>query len=214
MLPVWLVIAAFTVVLLLPSAGVLWWRSGDDADPTRASPPATLQVPRRSTPTEEIASPEQRMLDARQLAVPVQGIRTSQLHDNFSDSRSRGRKHKALDIMAPRGTPVLAADDGEVAKISSNKAGGLAVYQVDASGHIVYYYAHLDHYAENLREGQALHRGDVIGYVGTTGNAPESAPHLHFAVLMLERKGRWWGGEALNPYDALVREDALVAARR
>ena len=150
----------------------------------------------------------------RSLAVPVQGIRRSQLRDNFSDARGRGRKHKALDIMAPRGTPVLAADDGAVAKISSNKAGGLAVYQVDATGRFVYYYAHLDRYAENLRDGQPLHRGDLIGYVGTTGNAPESAPHLHFAVLLLERKGRWWGGEALNPYGALVRDETVAAAPR
>ena len=98
-----------------------------------------------------------------------------------------------------------------MAKISSNKAGGLSVYQVDATGRIVYYYAHLDRYADNLRDGQRLRRGDVIGYVGTTGNAPETAPHLHFAVLVVERKGRWWGGEALNPYDALVRDDGAVA---
>ncbi|MDB5857000.1 MAG: endopeptidase [Ramlibacter sp.] len=153
-------------------------------------------------------------LAARTLAVPVQGIRRSQLRDTFSDERGRGRKHKALDIMAPRGTPVLAADDGEVAKISSNKAGGLSIYQVDPSGRIVYYYAHLDHYAEHLHDGQPLRRGDVIGYVGTSGNAPESAPHLHFAVLVLERKGRWWGGEALNPYAALVRGETVAAAGR
>jgi murein DD-endopeptidase MepM/ murein hydrolase activator NlpD len=169
-----------------------------------------VHIPGRSS--APAAAPD--LLSGRTLTVPVQGVRASQLRDNFSDARGAKRKHKALDIMAPRGTPVLAADDGQVAKISSNKAGGLAVYQVDASGHIVYYYAHLDRYAEDLREGQALHRGDVIGYVGTTGNAPETAPHLHFAVLLLERKGRWWGGEALNPYDALVHQPAVVAARR
>ena len=172
---------------------------------------AAVDLPRVASGSQPAASD---ILAARTLAIPVQGIRRAQLRDNFSDERSRGRKHKALDIMAPRGTPVLAADDGQVAKISRNKAGGLSIYQVDASGHVVYYYAHLDRYAENLREGQALHRGDVIGYVGTTGNAPESAPHLHFAVLVLERKGRWWGGEALNPYAALVRDRAVVAAGR
>src|SRR6478752_3484217 len=158
MLPVWLVIAAFTVVLLLPSAGVLWWRSGDDADPTRASPPATLQVPRRSTPTEEIASPEQRMLDARQLAVPVQGIAPARLRDTFHETRGARRVHKALDIMAPWGTPVLAAEDGKITKISSNRGGGLALYLVDAGGTFVYYYAHLAGYADGLHEGQDVKR--------------------------------------------------------
>jgi murein DD-endopeptidase MepM/ murein hydrolase activator NlpD len=176
-------------------------------------PPAPVELPPVAVVHGAASAPHD-PLGARMLAVPVQGIRSAQLRDNFSDARSRGRKHKALDIMAPRGTPVLAADDGKVAKISSNKGGGLAVYQVDPTGSIVYYYAHLDHYAEGLRDGQPLHRGDLIGYVGTTGNAPETAPHLHFAVLALARKGRWWGGEALNPYDALVRGEAVATAGR
>ena len=192
------VLLACTVALLLQaSSGVR-----PPAVEVAVAPPASA-----ATPRPQVVDP----LSAHRLVVPVQGIRRSQLRDNFSDDRGRGRKHKALDIMAPRGTPVLAADDGTVAKISSNKAGGLSVYQVDATGRIVYYYAHLDRYADKLRDGQPLRRGDVIGYVGTTGNAPESAPHLHFAVLVLERKGRWWGGEALNPYDALVRDDKAVA---
>ena len=175
-------------------------------------PPAPVELPRASV--AQAAAPAADPLAARRLAVPVQGIRPSQLRNTFGDSRSRGRKHKALDIMAPRGTPVLAADDGMVAKISSNKGGGLSIYQVDPSGSIVYYYAHLDRYADNLRDGQPLHRGDLIGYVGSTGNAPETAPHLHFAVLALERKGRWWGGEALNPYDALLRGEGVTTAGR
>jgi len=175
-------------------------------------PPAPVQLPPPVARHSALAAND--TLSARKLAVPVQGIRPSQLRDTFSDARSRGRKHKALDIMAPRGTPVLAADDGKVAKISSNKGGGLSVYQVDPSGSIVYYYAHLDRYAEGLRDGQPLHRGDLLGYVGSTGNAPETAPHLHFAVLVLERKGRWWGGEALNPYEALLHgEDVTTAGR-
>jgi murein DD-endopeptidase MepM/ murein hydrolase activator NlpD len=192
-----------TVALLLhASSGVLLPRVGESTPPVAVSRPKT--VPH---------APAADLLAARSLGVPVQGVLRSQLRDNFSDERGRGRKHKALDIMAPRGTPVLAADDGRVAKISSNLAGGLAVYQVDPSGAVVYYYAHLDHYAENLHDGQALRRGDVIGYVGTTGNAPASAPHLHFAVLVVEHKGRWWGGESLNPYAALLRADTLTAAR-
>jgi murein DD-endopeptidase MepM/ murein hydrolase activator NlpD len=190
------------IVLLCSVALLLHASSGER--PLAVSQAVAPPVPPAAAPADPLM--------ARRLAVPVQGIRRAQLRDNFSDQRSRGRKHQALDIMAPRGTPVLAADDGEVAKISSNKGGGLSVYQVDPTGHIVYYYAHLDRYAENLRDGQPLRRGDVIGYVGTSGNAPASAPHLHFAVLVLERKGRWWGGEALNPYAALMRDDDHVAA--
>lgn len=150
-------------------------------------------------------------LASRRLVVPVDGVHPSQLRDTFDDGRGPGRRHQAIDIMAPRGTPVLAADDGRVAKISSNRGGGLSAYLVDPSGRLVYYYAHLDGYAPGLREGQAVRRGDLIGYVGSTGNAPESAPHLHFAVLLLAAEKRWWGGEALNPYAALVGGEAVAS---
>lgn len=153
------------------------------------------------------------LLVLRHLGVPVAGVPRSRLQDTFTASRSRGRSHKAIDIMAPWGTPVLAADDGRLEKISHNAAGGLAAYQTDPTGQFVYYYAHLAGYADGLREGQALRRGDVIGYVGTTGNAPKTAPHLHFSVMQLAGKGRWWGGEALNPYAALVQGETMVAGR-
>ena len=117
-------------------------------------------------------------------------------------------EHRAIDIMAPWGTPVLAADDGHVTKVSSNRGGGLAVYQADASGRFLYYYAHLAGYAEGLHDGQPVRRGEVIGYVGATGNAPDHAPHLHFAVQYTDNAKRWarlWGrGEAVNPYAALA----------
>ena len=196
----------FSLLLLCLVALLMHASSGERGRPLApvvASPPAQAEP---KTPADVLA--------ARRLTVPVQGVRRSQLRDNFSDTRSRGRKHKALDIMAPRGTPVLAADDGKVAKVSRNLAGGLAVYQVDPSGRIVYYYAHLENYAPGLKEGDRVKRGEVIGYVGTTGNAPESAPHLHFAVMVVERKGRWWGGEAINPYAALVRPEAAVSGTR
>jgi murein DD-endopeptidase MepM/ murein hydrolase activator NlpD len=152
------------------------------------------------------------LLSMRHLIVPVEGVPRSRLRDTFFDGRGEGRKHQAIDIMAPRGTPVLAADDGRVAKISSNRGGGLAAYLVDPSGRLVYYYAHLDGYAADLREGQSVRRGDVIGYVGTTGNAPESTPHLHFAVLLVAQERRWWGGEAINPYAALAGGDTVAAS--
>ncbi|MCC2674172.1 MAG: endopeptidase [Ramlibacter sp.] len=170
--------------------------------------PATKRVP----PPLDVDAPANDLLATRRLVVPVDGVQPSQLRDTFHSGRGKGRKHQAIDIMAPRGTPVLAADDGRVAKISSNQGGGLSAYLVDPSGRLVYYYAHLDGYAPGLREGQPIKRGDLIGYVGSTGNAPESAPHLHFAVLVLARERRWWGGEALNPYAALAGGE-MVASR-
>ena len=169
--------------------------------PLVAQKPATKQPPTASD-----------LLSARQLRIPVEGVARSQLRDTFDDKRGVGRKHKAIDIMAPWGTPVLAADDGRIAKISSNRAGGLSLYQVDASGRLVYYYAHLAGYADDLREGQQVRRGDVIGYVGATGNAPATAPHLHFAVLVLAQERRWWGGEPVNPYEALARDETVTAS--
>jgi murein DD-endopeptidase MepM/ murein hydrolase activator NlpD len=115
--------------------------------------------------------------------------------------------------MAPRGTPVLAADDGVVAKISRNKAGGLAIYQVDGSGHIVYYYAHLDRYADGLKEGMAVKKGDVIGYVGTSGNAPPGTPHLHFTIFKLGPEKQWWKGTAVNPFPLWVVARAAAPDR-
>lgn len=183
-------------------------------EPPRVPPPAPVVVPPRSVQAPDPSALAAELLAARKLQVPVQGMPPSRLQDTFDASRGGQRKHKAIDIMAPRGTPVVAADHGFVAKISSNRAGGLAVYQADSSGRFVYYYAHLDGYAEGLREGQALRPGDLIGYVGTTGNAPESAPHLHFAVMLLTRKGHWWGGESVNPYAALVRDETVASAPR
>ena len=105
------------------------------------------------------------------LVMPVLGVDASQLHDNFYGVRSGGRMHEALDIMAPRGTPVLAAVDGKVRKLFTSKAGGITIYETDPAEQMIYYYAHLDRYANDLIEGKLLRRGDVIGYVGTTGNS-------------------------------------------
>jgi murein DD-endopeptidase MepM/ murein hydrolase activator NlpD len=143
-------------------------------------------------------------LRARGLAVPVLGVYPDQLHDSFNERRSGARVHRALDILAPRGTPVLSADDGRVARIGRNALGGLTLYEVDASGRFVYYYAHLDRYRPGLAEGMRLAKGDVIGYVGTTGNAPADVPHLHFQVMRIGAARRWWDGVPLDarPYFA------------
>lgn len=138
------------------------------------------------------------------LLVPVSGIEAGQLDDSFADGRGGTRVHEAIDIMAPVGAPVLAAADGRIVKLFTSKPGGLTIYQFDPGETIAYYYAHLDRYAESLAEGQEVKRGDLIGYVGYTGNADPAAPHLHFAVFMLGPEKQWWKGTAINPYPLLA----------
>jgi murein DD-endopeptidase MepM/ murein hydrolase activator NlpD len=137
------------------------------------------------------------------LPVPVEGIRREQLRDTYNQSRSEGRTHHAIDIHAPRGTPVIAVADGTIRKLHSGARGGLAIYLMDDDGTTRYYYAHLDGYAQGLREGQRVERGEIIGYVGDTGNAQPGDYHLHFSVAVLDSPSRWWEGENLNPYDLL-----------
>ncbi len=138
------------------------------------------------------------------LLLPVAGIAPTQLIDTFGDDRQGTRRHEALDIMAARGTPVLAASDGKVAKLFTSVLGGLTIYEFDPAGTYCYYYAHLDHYQPGLVEGQSLKRGDVIGYVGSTGDASEDAPHLHFAIFLLGPEKQWSKGTAINPYPLLA----------
>ncbi|MDF1503197.1 M23 family metallopeptidase [Roseisolibacter sp. H3M3-2] len=136
------------------------------------------------------------------LAVPVRGVAATALRDDFDQARGGGsRRHEALDILAPRGTPVVAATDGRVVKLFDSEAGGLTVYQADASNRYVLLYGHLDRYEPGIAEGQAVRQGQVIGYVGSTGNASADAPHLHFAVARSADPARWWGsGTPVNPY--------------
>lgn len=136
--------------------------------------------------------------------MPVLGVLPTDLHDTYEQARSGGRTHRALDILAPRGTPVVAAVDGEIRKLFTSRAGGLTIYQFDREESHVYYYAHLDSYANGLAEGEMVRQGTVIGYVGTTGNAPPGTPHLHFAVELLPPTKEWWKGEPVNPYPILT----------
>ena len=147
------------------------------------------------------------------LLVPVQGVAPEQLQDTFTDARSEGRVHDAIDIMAPTGTPVLAVADGTIEKLFTSERGGLTVYQFEPDGVYCYYYAHLDRYADGLAEKQAVKRGDVIGYVGSTGNASPDAPHLHFEIHRLGPEKQWWKGEALNPYPVLRGVGVIQAPR-
>lgn len=142
-------------------------------------------------------------LRQRHLTLPVEGIRKEDLRDNFNDMRGGTRRHEAIDVLAPRNTPVLAVEDGKIAKLFFSDAGGITIYQFDPTGNYVYYYAHLERYADDVREGRNVKRGHVIGYVGTTGNAPRDTPHLHFAIFKMGEDKKWWQGTPIDPYSVL-----------
>lgn len=174
--------------------------AGADGPPAR---PAVRAAP-AATPTPPDPLPrDTALLAARRLTLPVQGVTPEALADTFRAARSAGRRHDAIDILAPAGTPVLAVEDGRIAKLFLSQPGGITIYQFDPSGRYSYYYAHLQGYAPGLREGQQVRRGQVIGYVGSTGNARGGAPHLHFAIARLPPDRAWWKGDALNPYPVL-----------
>jgi murein DD-endopeptidase MepM/ murein hydrolase activator NlpD len=163
-----------------------------------ANPATTTPTPARATrPSSDSA------IGPTDLLLPVRGVRAEQLLDTYADARGEGRVHDAIDIMAPRGTPVLAASDGSVARLFASKLGGITIYEFDPTSTWVYYYAHLDRYADGLAEGQALRRGEVIGYVGSTGNASADAPHLHFEVSRLGPGKHWWQSVPVDPYPLL-----------
>ena len=168
-----------------------------------APPPAAIRE--ALSAVASIAAPDPASSQTvRPLIIPVAGVQAAALHDMFDERRGGGRKHEAIDIMAPRGTPVLATDEGSVKKLFTSVPGGLTVYQFAPDGRYCYYYAHLDSYAAGLHEGQQLKRGELVGYVGTTGNAPKNAPHLHFAIFLLDAERRWWKGTPINPYPLLT----------
>jgi peptidoglycan LD-endopeptidase LytH len=144
-------------------------------------------------------------LTKRHLLIPVTGVEAGQLKDTFDDARALGRRHDAIDIMAPRGTEVRAVDDGTIAKLFTSAAGGLTIYQFDPTQTFSYYYAHLDHYAAGIAEHQEVRRGQLLGYVGSSGNASEKAPHLHFAIARLGTDHSWWKGDPINPYPLLAK---------
>lgn len=172
------------------------------ADP--APDPMELPVPANPATAGAASAELAELLRAKRLMVPVAGVAPAKVANTFT-ARRGDRIHSALDIMAPKGTPVLSADGGRVFKLRSNNLGGITVYALDPTERFVYYYAHLDRYARGLAEGQVLQPGDLIGYVGTTGNAPPNAPHLHFQLLQYRGNGRWWDGTPLNPHPFLAR---------
>ena len=168
----------------------------------KSSASMTAAPPMAKSSASMTAAPPPALLD-RDLEIPVEGIKPEQLVRSFEDERSGTRSHEAIDILAPRNTPVKAVEDGTIAKLFESKAGGITIYQFDPTGQFCYYYAHLERYAEGLQEGARVRKGQTIGYVGTSGNAPRNTPHLHFAVFKLTPARHWWEGTPIDPYDIL-----------
>ncbi len=146
-----------------------------------------------------------RASDAPTLLIPVAGVSADQLRDSYLAPREGGRTHNAIDIMAPRGTRVLATADGTILKLHQGTVGGNSLYLLDRDGRTLFYYAHLDRYADGLVEGQTVSQGEIIAYVGDTGNAGTGNYHLHFSVSYLADARRWWEGVSTNPYPLLTR---------
>jgi peptidoglycan LD-endopeptidase LytH len=146
------------------------------------------------------------VLASRNLGLPLPNLKRADIgRDTFAEVRANGKTHEATDIMAPRGTPVLAIGDGAVTKLFYSRYGGNTVYEFDPPQTYCYYYAHLDRYASGVREGMSVHKGDILGYVGSTGDASPDAPHLHLAIFRLSPEKQWWVGTAVNPYPLLMK---------
>ncbi len=168
--------------------------------PQSEAPPAAAVPPGAAPPL--LTRPADDLVE-RDLLVPVQGVPRTGLQDTYDDARGQGRVHNAIDIMAGRGTPVLAVEAGRIAKLFTSKLGGLTIYQYDPTETYCYYYAHLDRYVPGIKEGDQVSRGQVIAYVGSTGDASPDAPHLHFEITRLHADKKWWQGDAINPYPIL-----------
>jgi murein DD-endopeptidase MepM/ murein hydrolase activator NlpD len=169
------------------------------------SPPEERVKAAQTLPAAPVASLTPSQAPGAPLLIPVAGVAPGQLTDTFTQARGSGRSHDAIDIMAPRGTPVLAATEGTVEKLFfSNGGGGITIYVRSPDRRWIYYYAHLDRYAPGLTEGQQVRPGTVIGFVGSTGDASPGGPHLHFAVNFMAPGERWWEGTPVNPYPLLM----------
>jgi murein DD-endopeptidase MepM/ murein hydrolase activator NlpD len=163
------------------------------------SPPTLVSTPTISPESQTQTGP------SGTLIIPVAGVRPDQLQDTFAQSRAEGRVHDAIDILAPRGTPVLAAADGTIVKLFQSVRGGTTIYQSSVDGKFIYYYAHLDRYADGLTEGHLAKQGETIAYVGDTGNAGAGNYHLHFSIAIVSDPKRYWEGTNINPYPLLKR---------
>lgn len=194
--------------------GVPTWSRSDPVTPNQPTPnpspqpqdnsASVVSTPASSTPNADSPSPVPEV-EPGALIIPVAGVRPNQLRDTFSEARSEGRVHDAIDIAAPRGTPVLAAADGTILKLFQSERGGTTIYQLSTDKKFIYYYAHLDRYAEGLTEGHFAKQGETIAYVGDTGNAGPGNNHLHFSVALTSDPKRYWEGVNINPYPLLKR---------
>jgi murein DD-endopeptidase MepM/ murein hydrolase activator NlpD len=173
---------------------------------TTPTPTTPSGLPAQTPPTPsasaaQVANPA----SAAGLVIPVAGIRPEQLQDTYTQSRSAGRTHNSIDIMAPRHTPVLAAADGQIIKLFNSERGGITLYQLGTDNRTVYYYAHLERYADGITENRFARRGEIIGYVGDSGNAGRDNCHLHFSIWTVTDPKRFWDGENINPYPLLTK---------
>jgi murein DD-endopeptidase MepM/ murein hydrolase activator NlpD len=180
--------------------------------------PATARRPALATavmvPAPRIAAAIERLRE-KELMIPVAGVGPSRIEDTFTAARDGGeRQHNAVDILAPRNTPVVSVDDGVILRLSTNPLGGITIYATDRDREFVYYYAHLDHYESGLKAGQSIKKGETLGFVGTTGNAPKDVPHLHFQIMIWPRDGRFWVGEPVNPFHVLRRANEVSNGAR
>jgi peptidoglycan LD-endopeptidase LytH len=200
------VLPVLALTIAACSRPVLYYPAPEPAaPPSRPAPqPALAGAPvSAAMPVSVAASEDVEYLRLRHLAVPVAGADMSKVDDTFLDGRDSERIHHAIDILAPRGTPILSADDGKILRMSTNTLGGISMYTVDPLNRIVYYYAHMDHYNDAMSPGRTIAKGDTLGYVGTTGNAPKDTPHLHFQVMRWPADGKYWNGDPIDPYEAL-----------
>jgi murein DD-endopeptidase MepM/ murein hydrolase activator NlpD len=198
---------------LTPTGGATAGATQPDANATPTATATATPTPNASpapplpsvSPQALGASPDPASaLASMRLIIPVAGVRAQELRDTFSDSRSEGRVHDAIDIMAPRNASVLAASDGRIVRLFQSVKGGITIYQLASSDeHFVFYYAHLAAYADGLAEGHVARRGETIGYVGDTGNATPGNTHLHFQIYRVADPKRFWSGENINPYPLL-----------
>jgi peptidoglycan LD-endopeptidase LytH len=175
----------------------------DSATPPPAAIPQPSAPSARGDTTAITASPAELDELRAALIIPVQGVALSDIHDTYTEARA-GHVHEALDIGAPRGTPVLSAAKGRVLKLHQSVPGGKMVYAADATDRFILMYGHLDRYADGLTDGMPLVQGQVIGYVGTTGNAPPGTPHLHFALARGRPSVAWWRGTPIDPFPLLA----------
>lgn len=189
---------------MAPALGIVFGACRYGHAPTPAPAPRSAPVHAAAIIPDGVSVADYDYLRGRRIRVPVANAQLSHIPDSFEEARDGKRRHHAVDILAPKGTPVVAADDGKILKLRTGGAGGITLYAVDPTSRFVYYYAHLDHYRKGLVEGLPLEKGDTIGFVGTTGNAPPDVPHLHFQIMRMPADGKWWTGIPVNPRPLFV----------